>query len=64
MCQKKSDPSISSLLRRDDKLFQKACPEVLRDRIFNGALVSKKIRFFQKACPEVLRDRIFNGASV
>jgi hypothetical protein len=34
---KKSDPSV---LR--DKLFQKACPELERDRIFNGASLSKK----------------------
>jgi tRNA isopentenyl-2-thiomethyl-A-37 hydroxylase MiaE len=62
------------------RFFQKACPEVLRDRIFSGASMSKKsfekigflaehlcqkkIRFFQKACPEVLRDRIFSGASM
>jgi hypothetical protein len=31
-----------------DKLFGKACPEVLRDRIFNRASVPKKIRFFGK----------------
>jgi hypothetical protein len=41
------------------RFFQKACPELERDRIFFDADAQLKIRFFQKACPELERDRIF-----
>jgi hypothetical protein len=39
--------------QRDDKLFQKACPELERDRIFDGAHKPKK------SDPSILRDKLF-----